>query len=177
MTLYLLWWTSTHMYTRGNRLPLSGRMLRDSVVSSAESHRNWQIRHKSLLPPSIHKKSERQGHRKWTPIGQLPSRWKSCLLFCQIFRKNLLRTRNIVTLTLSRRLLCQGQMSTQPGVCRHSMSVLWNHISAWNMTFQVVAHFEGSIEDQFLSVELWHVNNSGLCTSHRPCEFVVTVHG
>ena len=55
---------NTHMYTRGNRLPLSGRMLRDSVVCSAESHRNWQRRHKSLLPPNLHKKSERQGHRK-----------------------------------------------------------------------------------------------------------------
>ena len=51
---------------------------------------------------------------------------------------------------------------------RHSMSGLWNHISGWNMTFQLVAHFEVSIGDQFLSVtlEFWHVNNSGLCTSH-----------
>ena len=57
MTLFLFLWTRTHMYTRRNRLPLSGRMLRDSVVCSAESHRNWQIRHKSLLPPTIHKKS------------------------------------------------------------------------------------------------------------------------
>ena len=105
------------MYTRGNRLPLSGRMLRDSVVCSAESHRNWQRRHKSLLPPIIHKKSERQGHQKWTPIGQLPSGWQSCLLFCQIFRKNLLPTRNIITLILSRWFLCQGQMSTQSGIC------------------------------------------------------------
>ena len=116
MTLFLFWWTNTYMYTRGNRLPLSGRMLRDSVVCSADSHRNWHRRHKSLLPPIIHKKSERQGHRKWTPIGQLPSRWKSCLLFCQIFRKNLLCTRNIDTLILFRRFLCQGQMSAQPGV-------------------------------------------------------------
>ena len=104
------------MYNRGNRLPLSGRMLRDSIVCYAESHRNWQKWHKSVLPPTIHKKSERQGHRKWTPIGQLPSRWTSCLLFCQIFRKNLLRTRNIVTLILSRRFLCQGQMSAQAAV-------------------------------------------------------------
>ena len=144
MTLFLFWWTNTHMYTRGNRLPLSGRMLRDSVVCSAESHRNWQRRHKSLLPPNIHKKSERQGHRKWTPIDQFPSRWKSCLLFCQIFRKNLLGTHNIVTLILSGRFLCQGQMSAQPGV----------------------AHFEVSIGDHFLSVEFRHVNNIGLCTSH-----------
>ena len=116
MTLFLFWWTYTHMYTRGNRMPLSGRMLRDRVVCSAESHRNWQRRHKSLLPPTMHKKSEIQGRRKWTPIGQLPSRRKSCLLFCQIFRRNLLRTHNIVTLILSRRFLCQGQMSAQPCV-------------------------------------------------------------
>ena len=116
ITLFLFWWTNTHMYTKGNRLPLSGRMLRDSVVCSAESHRNWQRRHKSLLPPNIHKKSERQGHRKWIPIGLFPSRWQSCLLFCQNFRKNLLGTHNIVTLILSRRFLCQGQMFAQPGV-------------------------------------------------------------
>ena len=116
MTLFLFWWTNTHMYTRGNRLPLSGRMLRDSVVCSAESHRNWQRRHKSLLPRNIHKKSERQGHRKWIPIGHFPSRWQSFLLFCPNFRKNLLGTHNIVTLILSGRFLCQGQMSAQPGV-------------------------------------------------------------
>ena len=116
MTLFLFWWTNTHMYTRRNHLPLSGRMLRDSAVYSVESHRTWQRRHKSLLPPTIHKKSERQGHRKWTPIGQLPSRLQWCLLFCQFLWKNLLRTRNIVTLILSRRFLCQGQMSAQPGV-------------------------------------------------------------
>ena len=166
MTLFLFWWTNTHIYTRGNRLPLSGRMLRDSVVCSVESHRNWQRRHKSLRPPTIHKKSERQGHRKWTPIGQLPSRWKSCLLFCQISRKNLLCTRNIVTLILSRQLICQDQLPSSQAWVRHIMSGLWNHISAWNTTFQVVAHFEVSIDDQFLSVEFWHVNNSGLYTSH-----------
>ena len=49
---------------------------------------------------------------------------------------------------------------------RHSMSGSWNHISAWNITFQVVAHFEVNIGDQFLSVEFWHVNNGGLYTSH-----------
>ena len=115
MTIFLFWWTKTHMYTRGNRLPLSRHMLRHSVVCSAESHRNWQRRHKSLLPPNIHKKSERQGHRKWIPIGQFPSRWQSYLLFSQNFRKNLLGTHNIVTLILSRRFLWQGQMSAQPG--------------------------------------------------------------
>ena len=57
---------------------------------------------------------------------------------------------------------------------RHSMSGLGNHILAWNMTFPVVAHFEVSIGDQFLSVEFWHVNNSGLCASHL-VGFVVTV--
>ena len=166
MTLFLFWWTNTHMYTRGNRLPLSGRMLRDSVVCSAKSHRNWQRRHKSLLPPAIHKKSERQGHRKWTPIGQLPSRWKSCLLFCQIFG------RICFALATSSHWYCpddsyvKAKCPRNQAWVRHSMSGLWNHISAWNMTFQVVAHFEVSIGDQFLSVEFWHVNNSGLCTSH-----------
>ena len=47
---------------------------------------------------------------------------------------------------------------------RHSMSGLWNHTSAWNMTFPVVGHFAVSIGDQSLSLEFWHVNNSGLCT-------------
>ena len=49
---------------------------------------------------------------------------------------------------------------------RHSMSGLWKHTSAWNMTFPVMAHFAVSIGDQLLFVEFWHVNNSRLCTSH-----------
>ena len=163
------------MYTRGNRQPLSGRMLRDSVVCSAESHRNWQRRHKSLLPPNIHKKSERQGHRKWIPIGQFPSRWQFVCCFVKIF------ARICLALTTSSHWYCPDDSSVKvkcprnQAWVRHSMSSLWNHISAWNMTFQVVAHFEVSIGDQFLSVEFWHVNNSGLCTSH--IEFAVTVHG
>ena len=108
MTLFLFWWTNKHTCTpEEKRLPLSGRMLRDSAVCSAESHRNWPRRHKSLVPPTIHKKSERQDRRKWTPIGRLASRRKSCLLFCQICRKNLLllqhrHTDTVPTIPMSR---------------------------------------------------------------------------
>ena len=48
---------------------------------------------------------------------------------------------------------------------RQRVSGLWNHISVWTVTFVVVVHFEGSSSDQFMSVEFWHVSNSGLCAS------------
>ena len=175
MTLFLFWWTKKHTCTpEEKRLPLSGRMLRDSAVCSAESHRNWRRRHKSLLPPTIHKKSERQDRRKWTPIGQLASRWKSCLLFCQICRKNLLRTCNIVTLILSRRFPCQGQMSAQPAV---GSSQHVRHVKPY---FSV--KYDISSSGPFWGEHWWPVSVCRILTCkwqwtvHQlPCEFVVWV--
>ena len=72
-------------------------------VCSAESHRNWQRRHESLLPPWHTRDIRRQDHRKWSMIGHLELTWRCVCSFFVFCRKNLLRTRNIVMLIMPQR--------------------------------------------------------------------------
>ena len=116
MTLFLFWWTNKYTCTPEETVChclVAYCVTVQFVLPNPTGTGKNGINHYCYLP---YTRNQRQCHRKWTPIGQLVSKWKSCLLFCQIFRRNLLRTRNIVTPILSRRFLCQGQMSAQPGV-------------------------------------------------------------
>ena len=86
------------------------------AVCSAESHRNWQRRHESLLPPRHARDIRRQDHRKWSLIGHLKLTWRCVCIFFVFCRKNLLRTRNIVMLIMPQWFRCQGRMSAHTGV-------------------------------------------------------------
>ena len=85
-------------------------------VCSAESHRNWQRRHESLLPPWHTRDIRRQDHRKWSLIGHLELTWRCVCSFFVFCRKNLLRTRNIVMLIMPQWFRCQDRMSAHTGV-------------------------------------------------------------
>ena len=156
------------MYTRGNHLPLSGRMLRDRVVCSADPKGTGKdgINHYCHLHvPYTRNQRNRATGNELRLVSFLQDESRVCC-FVNFFG------RIWFALATSSHWYCPDGsyikakcLCNQPWV-RHSMSGLWNHISAWNMTFQVVAHFEVSNGDQFLSVEFWHVNNTGLCTSH-----------
>ena len=73
-SLYVL--TNKHMSTPEETIchfpvaPISIAVARVAwAVCSAESHRNWQRRHESLLPPRHTRDIPRQDHRKWSLIG------------------------------------------------------------------------------------------------------------
>ena len=122
--------------------------------ATLQSHVAWQgsllcrihqeLAKTALLPPTIHEKSERQSHRIWTPIGQLASRWKSC--FADFLG------RICFALAILSRWYCPHDSYVNAECLRTQMWVLysasgqWNHISAWNVIFLLVAHFEMSIE-------------------------------
>ena len=102
-------------------------------VCSAESHRNWQRRHESLLPPWHTRDIRRQDYRKWSLIGHLELTWRCVCSFFVFCRKNLLRTRNIVMLIMPQWFRCQLVKTecprTQASVS-YGVSCLWNHILA-----------------------------------------------
>ena len=78
------------------------------AVCSAESHRNWQRRHESLLPPYHTRYIPRQSHRKWTLIGHLEPTWRRAWSFVVFCRKNFTphsqhrHADNASTITMSR---------------------------------------------------------------------------
>ena len=107
----------------------------------------------------------KQGHWKWTLIGQLASTWRCVCSFVDFCWKNLLCTGNIVMLILPHSSDVKAECLCTQAWVSHGMSCLWNHILAWNV-FGPFRCEQVSSSKQFLSVDFSHVNNSGLCDSH-----------
>ena len=114
------------------------------AVCSAESHRNWQRRHESLLPPCHTRDIRRQDHQKWTLIGQLELTWRCVCSFVVFCRKNLLRTRNIVMLICPNDSDVKAECPRTQAWVSYGMSCLWNHILVWEVTFPVLTLFDVS---------------------------------
>ena len=157
MTLFLFWWTNkhTHVYTRGNRLPLSGCVTAQFAQPNPRGTGKDGINHnRHLTYTGNQRDSPPERNYYWSSCFKMEVMFAVLSNFLEEFASHSQHrhTDTVPMIPLSR-------PNVQAGV-RHSISGLWNHISAWNMTFPVVAYFKVSIVDQFLSVEFWHVNNS-----------------
>ena len=140
-------------------------------VCVAESHRNWQRLYESLLPPTIHE----------TGPPEMNSDWSAGIKMKVVFFLVLLIFfgRTCFTLATSSRWYCPDYSDiTRPNVratqawVSHSVPGLWNHISARNVTFLVVAHFNVSrwsvvirlcLWNFYMQIKQWAVRQSPCC--------------
>ena len=130
---------------------------------------NWQRRHESQLPPAIHEKygDKATGYKLW-----LVSKRQHGGVFAVLLT---FVGRTYSALATSSYWYCHNNSDVKAECPRtqarviHGVSCLWNHISAWNVTFLVLAHFVVSrraVVISFLSVDFSQVNNNGLCANH-----------
>ena len=125
------------------------------AVYSAESHRNWQRRHESLLPPAINKKygDRATGNESWLVS------WRYHGGVLAVFLS--LVGRIYFALATSSCWYCHHDSDvktecphTQAWVS-HGVLCLWNHILAWNVTSLVLAHIDMSRRAVVISFCLW----------------------
>ena len=115
-TLFLFWWTNKHTCTPEETVcqyPVACCVTAQFALPNPTGTGKDGINHYCPLPYTINQRDRATGNELRLVSD---SRWESCLLFCRILWRNLLRTHNIVTLILSWRFLCQGRMSAQPGM-------------------------------------------------------------
>ena len=125
------------------------------AVCSAKSHRNWQRRYESLMPPAIYEKygDKATGNELW-----LVSKRQHGGVFAVLL---IFVGRIYFTLATSSCWYCPNDTDikaeyppTQAWVS-HGISCCWNHILAWNVTFLVLTHFDVSRWAVVISFCLW----------------------